>query len=81
MIASNLGGMAELVQDERRLAVCPAMPGPKRQVERLIADPALLTRLREGIPPVRTVEDEVDELETITSIGLGMINHATNANR
>ena len=41
------------------------MPGPARQVERLIADPALLTRLREGIPLVRTVEDEMDELETI----------------
>jgi len=67
VIASNLGGMAELVQDGRGgLLFAPGNARDlARQVERLIADPALLTRLREGIPPVRTVEDEMDELETI----------------
>ncbi|HNS64376.1 MAG TPA: glycosyltransferase, partial [Anaerolineaceae bacterium] len=67
VIASNLGGMAELVQDGRGGMLFA--PGDARdlarQVERLIADPALLSRLREGIPPVRTVEDEMDELEAI----------------
>ncbi|MEW6403721.1 MAG: hypothetical protein AB1649_18150 [Chloroflexota bacterium] len=36
-----------------------------RLFQRLVAEPDLLDRLRDGITKVKTVEDEVDELEDI----------------
>lgn len=64
VIASNLGGMAELVQhgvngllfeagNNRDLA---------RQIQRLLDEPGLLGQLREGIRPPRTMENEMQEL-------------------
>jgi glycosyltransferase involved in cell wall biosynthesis len=67
VIASNLGGQSELVQhgingllftrnDPANLA---------EQIHRLVTDPDLLSRLREGIGPVRSIGEEVLELEGI----------------
>jgi glycosyltransferase involved in cell wall biosynthesis len=64
VIASNVGGMAELVEhgvnglhfqigDSRDLA---------RQLRRIIDEPTLLGTLRRGIPPVKTAGEEMDEL-------------------
>jgi glycosyltransferase involved in cell wall biosynthesis len=65
VIATNLGGMAEAVSKnvngllfERGDAADLA-----RQIERLLDEPELLGQLRRGIPRVKTVGDEVDELE------------------
>lgn len=65
VIATNLGGMAELVKHnqngllferENASSLCD-------QIQRLIDEPDLLEHLRQGIEPVRTIQDEMDELE------------------
>jgi glycosyltransferase involved in cell wall biosynthesis len=67
VIATNLGGMAEAVThevsgllfergDEVDLA---------RQIQRLVEEPNLLAQLRAGVPPVKTIDEEVTELEAI----------------
>jgi glycosyltransferase involved in cell wall biosynthesis len=67
VIASNLGGMAELVNDgENGLLFKPGDPdGLAWQLRRLLEDPRLLPRLRAGIGPVKSVGQEMDELEAI----------------
>jgi glycosyltransferase involved in cell wall biosynthesis len=67
VIASNLGGMAELVQDGvNGLLFDPGNPDSlAAQINRLIQEPALLAKLREGIGPVKSVPEEIDQLEEI----------------
>jgi glycosyltransferase involved in cell wall biosynthesis len=67
VIASNLGGMAELVQDGvNGLLFEAGNPDSLAiQLKRLIEDPFLLPTLCEGINPVRSVHDEMNELEDI----------------
>jgi hypothetical protein len=36
-----------------------------RQLKRIVLEPGLLERLRKGIPSVKTIEEEVSELEAI----------------
>lgn len=67
VVATNLGGMAEAVTHnvsgllfERDNAEDLA-----RQFQRILEEPGLLERLREGIPPVKTIQQEIDELESI----------------
>jgi glycosyltransferase involved in cell wall biosynthesis len=67
VIASNSGGMAELVEHERN-GLLFEMGNPDdlaRQINRLIEDPGLLKQLQIGISPVKSVEEEIDELEEI----------------
>lgn len=65
VIASNLGGMAELVQDNVSGLLFP--PGDShtlaKHIYRLIHEPGLLRRLTDQIPIVKTVNQEMDELE------------------
>ncbi len=67
VIASDIGGMAEYVRegagglnfkvgDDEDLY---------RQIKRLIDDPALLERMREGIPVVKDIEENAREMEEI----------------
>ena len=67
VVATDLGGMSEVLkpekngllfrlEDDRDLA---------RQLRRLVEEPELLDNLREGIEPVKTVEENVDELEEL----------------
>jgi glycosyltransferase involved in cell wall biosynthesis len=67
VIAANLGGMAELVQDEKNgLLFAPGdSSGLARQLQRLQADRQLLADLRAGIEPVKNAAAEMDELETV----------------
>jgi glycosyltransferase involved in cell wall biosynthesis len=67
VIASNLGGMAELVRDGANgLLFEPGNANSlARQLSRLIEEPGLLKALRDGIEPVRSVRAEIDELEQI----------------
>jgi glycosyltransferase involved in cell wall biosynthesis len=65
VIATNLGGMAEAVSQDKNglLFERGDAAGLARQIQRLLEEPELLERLRQGVPQVRTVRDEADELE------------------
>lgn len=67
IVASNLGGMAELVHDGENglLFALGDADDLVRQLRRLLDDPCLLPALRAGIGPVKSVAQEVDELEAI----------------
>jgi glycosyltransferase involved in cell wall biosynthesis len=67
VIASNLGGMAELVQEGvNGLLFEPGDPQSlATQLNRLVQNPALLSRLRDGIGPVKSESEEIDQLEEI----------------
>ncbi len=73
VIASNLGGMAELVRDgENGLLFAPGDADDlARQLRRLLDDPRLLPALRAGIGPVKSMAQEMDELEEIYRVVLG----------
>ena len=65
VVASGHGGMKELVRDGvNGLNFKPADAGSlRRTLNRLIEDRALLAKLREGIPAVKSIEDNASELE------------------
>ncbi len=67
VIASRLGGMAELVQHDRNglLFETGDAADLARQIQRLLAEPDLLARLQAGIGPVRSTTEEIDELVAI----------------
>jgi GT2 family glycosyltransferase/glycosyltransferase involved in cell wall biosynthesis len=60
VVASRLGGMAELVADERSgLLVEPGSPEALRAaIRRLLEEPGLLDRLRGGVPRVKPIEED-----------------------
>lgn len=63
VIASDLGGMAELVGPGGGKVFSPGDPADLARVMReLIADPEEINRLRESIPPVKTIQDHAAEL-------------------
>lgn len=64
VIATNLGGMAELVQHEQSglLFGFDDAHDLRRQIRRLTDEPALLDRLRRGVPRVKTIDDEMQEI-------------------
>lgn len=67
VIATNLGGMAEMVSDEVNglLFERGNVSDLARQLRRLVDEPELIRRLKLGIPRVKTVDEEVDQLEKI----------------
>jgi glycosyltransferase involved in cell wall biosynthesis len=73
VVASDLGGMAELVQHDVngllfRLGDAEDLA---RQLQRLLDKPGLVDRLRAGIGPVRTVDQEMDEVGEIYQVLAG----------
>jgi glycosyltransferase involved in cell wall biosynthesis len=67
VLATNLGGMAELVHHEQdgllfELGRADSLAG---QLRRLVTEPQLLPTLRANIGPVKSVAQEIDELEAI----------------
>jgi glycosyltransferase involved in cell wall biosynthesis len=60
VVASDLGGMAEMVEHGRNGLLFP--PGDARALaralRRLVDEPLLLDRLRAGIGPVRSLEED-----------------------
>jgi len=76
VIATNLGGMAEAVTHDvngllfERYDVADLA----KQMKRVVYEPGLLEKLRSGIPEVKSVESEVEELERIY---LNLVNKAT----
>ncbi len=67
VIATDLGGMSEFVKHEENglLFELENVGDLARQLQRLGEEPGLLERLRAGIGPVKTVQDDVDELEAL----------------
>jgi len=67
VITSNLGGMAELVQDGQNGMLFA--PGDSddlaRHIQCLLDDPARLEVLRSGIQPIKCIAQEMDELEML----------------
>jgi glycosyltransferase involved in cell wall biosynthesis len=64
VIASTLGGLTEAVT--HRVSGLVFAPGDARalaaQIQEVTVHPELIGRLRQGIPPVKTIEEEVDAL-------------------
>lgn len=67
VIASNLGGMAELVQHDQNglLFQTGDSADLARQLRRLVEEPDLAARLSSGVGPIRSSAEEIDELEGI----------------
>lgn len=67
VVATNLGGMSEFVKHEKNglLFELEDVDGLSRQLRRLVEEPELIQKLRAGIGLVKTVEQDVDELETL----------------
>lgn len=67
VIASNLGGMAELVHYEQNGLLFTAGDANDlaSQLQRLLDEPYLLEQLQMGIQPVKSVAEEIDELEKL----------------
>lgn len=64
VVAARLGEMASLVRhNENGLLFEPGSAASlTRQLQRLLDEPALLPRLRDGIPPVPSIEEEIATL-------------------
>lgn len=64
VIATNLGGMAELVAHEQSGLVFEpdSSADLSRQLERLISEPGLIDRFRLGIPHIKSADEEVSEI-------------------
>lgn len=67
VIASNQGGMAELVNHEHNGLLFNAGDTSSlgNQLKRLVEEPDLLATLRAGISPVKSITEEMEELEGI----------------
>ena len=67
VIATDLGGMAEAVEQEVNglLFERDNVEDLARQLQRIIDEPKLLEHLRVGLPPVKSIAEEVGELQTI----------------
>ena len=66
VIATNLGGMAEMVEHEKNGLVFDlnSAASLRQQIERLLSEPDLLNRLRDGIQPTRTIDAEMQDIVT-----------------
>ncbi len=67
VIATALGGMAEAVTHEVNGLLFDRgnVPELANMLQRVVAEPGLVERLRSGIRPVRTIGDEVCDLEAL----------------
>lgn len=64
VVATDLGGMAELVEHNKSglLFELNNIADLRDQLKRLLHERGLLERLRNGIPPVKTIDDEMEEM-------------------
>ena len=67
VVATNLGGMAEVVTHNVSglLFDRGEVEDLAAQLRRILVEPELLQHLRNGVPPVKPIDAEVDELEAI----------------
>lgn len=64
VVATNLGGMAELVRHEHcgLLFEVDDVTGLRQQIDRLLLEPGLLERLKSNIPRVKSIDEEAAEI-------------------
>lgn len=64
VIATNLGGMSELVEHEKTGLVFTLndVDHLRDQIHRLLTEPGLMDQLRSSIPPVKTIDEEMGDL-------------------
>jgi glycosyltransferase involved in cell wall biosynthesis len=81
VVATDLGGLSEVVEHGRNglLFGVDDARDLNAQLMRFLSEPDLISTLREGIGPVRTVGDSVDELGQIYEEVLGSRNLAARA--
>jgi glycosyltransferase involved in cell wall biosynthesis len=67
VVATDLGGMSEFVRHGENGLLFPLDDAGElaRLLRRLAEEPGLLRKLREGVPPVKTVGEYVEELEEV----------------
>jgi len=66
VIAGNIGGMKELVEEGGGLLFEPGNPADLAdKINKIAANPARLSELRQTIPPVKSIEDNCQELMLI----------------
>lgn len=67
VIASQLGPLPDRVQHEVNGLLTPPNDASalRAALARFVRNPNLLARLRAAIPPARTLDDQIDELETL----------------
>ncbi len=67
VVASRLGPLADRVKDGIDGLLVPAgdVPALGAALQRFLQEPALLAHLQSGIQPVRTLDDHVNDLETV----------------
>mgnify|MGYP000260781076 CR=1 FL=1 len=77
VIASDVAGIAEFVRHEVSglLFERGDVSDLARQMRRIVEEPALMEQLRAGIPPVKTIEQEVGELIDIYEQVKGQVQH------
>jgi len=63
-IVTDLGGMAELIEHEKNGLVFElnSVSSLRHQIERLLSEPDLLKRLQNGIPAVKRIDAEMQEI-------------------
>ncbi len=63
-LVTNLGGMAELVEHEKNGLVFDlnSTADLRHQIERLLSEPGLLKHLQDGIPSVKRIDAEMQEV-------------------
>jgi GT2 family glycosyltransferase/glycosyltransferase involved in cell wall biosynthesis len=73
VVASRIGGIPEAVDDGRNGLLFRAGDSGDlaRTLTRLLRDPGLLNTLRSGIPPVRTIEEDVQFARSVYQAHLG----------
>jgi glycosyltransferase involved in cell wall biosynthesis len=73
VVATDLGGLSEVIEHGKNglLFKVDDVKDLNNQLLRFVLEPDLLSTLREGIEPVRTIEDSVDELEYVYGELLG----------
>ncbi|MDQ3238487.1 MAG: glycosyltransferase, partial [Actinomycetota bacterium] len=67
VVATNLGGLSEVIEHGKNglLFAVDDVEDMSTQLTRFLEEPDLISRLREGIEPVRTVAESADDLEQV----------------
>jgi glycosyltransferase involved in cell wall biosynthesis len=72
VIASNVGGISEFVKHKINglLFEMDSVEDLVQQMQLVVSDPSIINRLRDGILPTRTMEDEVNEFVRIYKLAI-----------
>jgi glycosyltransferase involved in cell wall biosynthesis len=67
VIGSNVGGISEFIEHDVNglLFQYDSVSDLKVQIERVLIEPGIIDRLKNGIKPVKTIAQEMDEIESL----------------